>query len=368
MNGISSGTSEKQCPSCGAMNIPNAIFCSHCGSKLEMDSPSASSNQAPVIRTKKCTYCGFENNEDFRYCYSCGNILSSTISSMGQYQFGTPFIQNYGMTTTKSKDHSDFRIFWFLFLGIVVLGALIAGVPGAITVGGAVFPAIIILYYFYRKDPNREPGKLVMKVFIFGVLSSIPAVIIELILLTIGLESNLNSSPIAWAFWQAFIVAAVTEEWLKFETTKLGVWKHPEFDEPIDGVTYAVAAALGFAAIENIVYAIGAEGSTIALLFMRGLLSVPLHAITGAFIGIGIAKWKLQAMKNPHAPFSRPQILAIPVLIHGSFNFGLFLYGDIRGFLVGVITLGISLYALRKNLRKLSESITLIIGEQRQTM
>ena len=356
MNGLSSGASEKQCSSCGALNIPNAVFCAFCGSNLDIDSRFGINSQSSILKTKKCPSCGFENNEEFRYCYSCGTMLPSNNISVNEPMLGYSLDQSYASKVFRSERHSDFRIFWFLFLGIILLGALIAGIPGAITVGGAVFPAIIILYYFYRKDPNREPGGLVMKVFILGVLSSIPAVIIEFLLLIFGANANLISNAIIWAFWQAFVVAAVTEEWLKFESVKIGVWKHPEFDEPMDGVIYAVAAALGFAAIENIVYALGAEGSTIALLFMRGLLSVPLHAITGAFIGIGIGKWKLQTMKTPNAPFSRGQILRIPILIHGSFNFGLFLFGDIRGFLLGIVTLGVSLYALRKNLRKLSEN------------
>ncbi len=236
-----------------------------------------------------------------------------------------------------------------------MLGTLIAGAPGAITVGGAVFPAIVILYYFYRRDPNKEPGTLVMKVFILGVLSAVPAVIIEIVLMLVGYVADVRSNAILWAAWQAFVVAAITEEWLKFETVKLGVWKHPEFDEPMDAVIYAVAAALGFAAIENVVYALNAGSSTIALLFMRGLLSVPLHAITGAFIGIGIAKWKFQTIRFSDVPFSRIQILKVPILIHGTFNFGLFLFGDIRGFLMGIVTLAVSAYALRKNLRNISE-------------
>ena len=31
-------------------------------------------------------------------------------------------------------------------------------------------------------------------------------------------------------------------------------YPHDEFDEPYDGIMYAVAASLGFAAIENVMY------------------------------------------------------------------------------------------------------------------
>ncbi len=91
------------------------------------------------------------------------------------------------------------------------------------------------------------------------------------------------------------LVVPVVEELLKFSMVALFVYRDKEFNEPMDGIVYATATALGFATLENIVYVFDLQ--TISSLFITGsiraILSVPGHALFAVFwgYGLGIAKF-----------------------------------------------------------------------------
>ena len=46
----------------------------------------------------------------------------------------------------------------------------------------AVLPVYLLCIYIYKKDKDKEPKKLLGKLFIFGMISIIVAVILELLL------------------------------------------------------------------------------------------------------------------------------------------------------------------------------------------
>ena len=78
-------------------------------------------------------------------------------------------------------------------------------------------------------------------------------------------------------------------------------------------------AGVGFGFAENVVYFFAALpfglDVSFSLLFMRGLLTVPLHAMTTTFTGFGIGIW--QKSRNAGALLL---FLVIAMIIHGSFN------------------------------------------------
>ena len=78
-------------------------------------------------------------------------------------------------------------------------------------------------------------------------------------------------------------------------------------------------AGIGFGFSENVVYFFAALpyglGVSFSLLFMRGLLTVPLHAMTTTLTGFGIGMW--QKSQNARALIL---FLVIAMIIHGSFN------------------------------------------------
>lgn len=175
----------------------------------------------------------------------------------------------------------------------------------------AVIPSLLLLLYFYRKDKLKpEPPKLIWKTFALGLVAVIPAAAIELV----AARLLLTKPGLFAIFIEAFIVTALVEELCKFGTVKLYVFKKAEFDEVTDGIIYTVAASLGFAMLENLMYSFGSP----VVLLVRGITSVPLHATASGIMGYFIGLSKMVPGRSP-----LPGIV-LAVLIHGFYDFFLF--------------------------------------------
>jgi len=169
----------------------------------------------------------------------------------------------------------------------------------------AIAPAVFLLWYVLRKDCYEpEPLSLVVRVFFLGALMVIPAAVIEY--------------PFPPGIILSSVIAPVVEELLKFSIVFFFVYRLSEFNEPMDGIVYAAAAGLGFAAVENIVYVL--EGG-IAVGIFRAIASVPGHMIFSCTWGfaLGIAKFR----PGPARGGIIAAGLAAAILLHGIFNFSL---------------------------------------------
>jgi RsiW-degrading membrane proteinase PrsW (M82 family) len=181
----------------------------------------------------------------------------------------------------------------------------------------AVIPAIYLVYYYYKKDDAKpEPKRLIIKVFIFGILSVFVALILELTITYFGPKTNNN---ITYYFFKAFFVAGLCEEFVKLLVVLIFVYRNTEFDEVMDGIVYTVVASLGFACFENVMYVIGGG---IGIAILRAFTSVPLHALASGIMGfyVGMAKF------NKDKQFKLIiKGLIIAIIIHGYYNFMLFI-------------------------------------------
>ena len=77
------------------------------------------------------------------------------------------------------------------------------------------------------------------------------------------------------------------EEFFKFLPVWLVAARLKEFDEPMDGIIYAVAAALGFATVENVLYAVALGDH---MIFFRAFTSTPAHACFSGLVGYHLGK------------------------------------------------------------------------------
>lgn len=175
--------------------------------------------------------------------------------------------------------------------------------------------AVLIVLLIFTDRHNKEPAKLLAKVFLFGLLVSIPVLIIQVILNTFTAFSGLIG-----IVFQSFIVAGLTEEYLKRFVVLKFAFRNPAFDEKLDGIIYCAFAALGFAAIENVLYLISYYPTDPSIAFTRAIFSVPAHMLFGITMG-----YYLSLSKYCNDPvmcrkyFQRS--LIYPVLMHGTFNF-----------------------------------------------
>lgn len=115
-----------------------------------------------------------------------------------------------------------------------------------------VFPSIVWLLFYLRKDSHPESNSMILRVFFLGAASTVPAILIELAELEY-MKSIITPNNQTWLlFGYIFLGIALTEEIWKYLMVKWQVFRHSALDEPIDVVLYMIIAALGFAAAENI--------------------------------------------------------------------------------------------------------------------
>jgi RsiW-degrading membrane proteinase PrsW (M82 family) len=141
-----------------------------------------------------------------------------------------------------------------------------------------------------RKRP--EPARTRRLVAFVGMLSVIPALILEVVAgNTLG-EQVAPAMTYQGATFKAFIIAAAIEEACKIAVVYWVVWRRPEFDERMDGIVYASRAGLGFALVENVFYLLQQEtlGGQLTTWILRAVLAVPGHAMWTGMIGAMAAR------------------------------------------------------------------------------
>jgi len=209
----------------------------------------------------------------------------------------------------------------------------------------AVIPGIALALGLYLTDRyDREPVRLLLKLFLFGMLSAIPTIIAERFL------SNINFfGGILAIAWTTFIVAGFTEEFFKRLVVMRIAYYHNAFDEKLDGIIYCAYSALGFATIENIMYIISGYDADPYIGWYRGLLSVPAHMLFAVTMGYYLSLARFSPDKESCRRYFTCS-LVVPMLFHGTFNF--ILLAQIQ--LLMILFIPFVVFMWVNNLRKLN--------------
>ena len=208
----------------------------------------------------------------------------------------------------------------------------------------ALAPIIVIIIYIYLKDEyDKEPKRLLLYNFLLGAIVSI---IIATVLYS-GSDTFLrlnNNFSVVHQFFKAFLVVAVIEEFSKYIIVRYFAQPNKEFNEPFDGIMYAIMVSMGFAATENIMYVIDG-GYEVALL--RAFTAVPAHATFGILMGYFMGKAKFTKNRSKYNLLG----LFLAILFHGAYDFFLFI-DFIPGIWLGAIaSLILGLYLSRKAIK-----------------
>lgn len=180
----------------------------------------------------------------------------------------------------------------------------------------AVTPAAALglaLYFFDRHD--KEPVKMLLRVFLGGVFCVVPTVFIENILFRFNLFHGM-----AGVFYSAFIVAGLTEEFMKRQVVLKTVYLNPVFDEKLDGIIYCAFSALGFATVENIMYVVFRFSDVESVGLYRAILSVPAHILFAVTMGYYLSLAKFSDDPEESRYYLKRSLL-IPVVLHGIYDF-----------------------------------------------
>ena len=186
-----------------------------------------------------------------------------------------------------------------------------------------VLPSFIWLLFYLRKDVHPESNRMILKIFFYGMLAAFPAILLEM-----GFSEALtryNVSPLLTSILGAFIGVALVEEGLKYLIVKEKVLKNSEFDEPVDTMLYMIIAALGFAALENILimFSLGPNflfRDIFVTSSFRFLGATFLHTLCSATVGFFLA---LSFFEVRYREKLLSLGLLIAVLLHGLYNFSI---------------------------------------------
>jgi RsiW-degrading membrane proteinase PrsW (M82 family) len=177
----------------------------------------------------------------------------------------------------------------------------------------ALAPGIFLVWYFYHRDSYEpEPKLKIIKIFFLGALMVIPAALIEMLLAKI---TGVSTQGLVHIFIISFVIIAPVEELLKYFAVRKWVYNSLEFDEAMDGIVYTVAASLGFATAENVLYVLPLG---IGTGIIRAFLAIPGHALFGALMGSYIGRAKFNPVKETKLITTG---VGLAVFCHGLYDF-----------------------------------------------
>jgi len=206
-------------------------------------------------------------------------------------------------------------------------------------------PSVIWLLFFLRKDKHPESNRMVLKIFFYGMLAALPAVLIEL-----GFAQQINQvylPKIIVSILYVFLGIALVEEGLKYLVVKKQVLKDPEFDEPVDVMLYMIIAALGFAAIENLFILFPLVQpfqffETLVISVFRFVRATFLHALCSGLIGYFLA---LAFLKSKNRLKLKSTGIALAVLLHGLYDFSIIkIDGNLKFVIPVIILIGLAIF------------------------
>ncbi|MEQ8363205.1 MAG: PrsW family glutamic-type intramembrane protease [Cyclobacteriaceae bacterium] len=206
----------------------------------------------------------------------------------------------------------------------------------------AMAPGVAIGVYIYLKDKHeKEPISLLVKSFFYGAFSIFVTLFISSI---ISQFVTINELDVSEQAVHAFIIVALVEEFSKFLFVRGILYRNKNFNEPFDGIVYAVIVSMGFATFENIFYV--AEGG-LSVALTRMFTAVPAHATFGVLMGYFLGKAKFEHKKSYYAFHA----LGIATLFHGAYDYFLFI-SFVPGIWLGAIaSLILGVYLSRKAIK-----------------
>ena len=219
-----------------------------------------------------------------------------------------------------------------------------------------IIPVAIISMYVYQKDKNKEPIGLLVLLVLGGIFSCFLVLSLSNILINF-LPFMSTQSTFLDVFLYAFVGVAFVEEVCKFLMTYALSYRHREFDEIYDMLSYAIFVALGFACFENILYILNQYSlagnimlPAVEVGLKRAITAIPGHACDGLFMGYYLSLAKVSA-KRKNKEAERNNILKsifVPILIHGIYDFCCFSGLDILMIVFIVFIIVIDIIALKK--------------------
>jgi len=207
----------------------------------------------------------------------------------------------------------------------------------------ALAPGIAIGVYIYLKDKHEpEPLGLLFTSFMYGGVSTIVTLSISW---PLDFIVTLSDTDVVHQFANAFFKVALIEEFSKFIFIRFILYHNKNFNEPFDGIVYAIMVGMGFATLENILYVFQYG---VATGIVRMFTAVPAHATFAVLMGYFLGKAKFTHRKEIWYSILA---LGVATLFHGAYDYFLFI-SFVPGIWLGAFaSLVVALILSRKAIR-----------------
>ncbi len=192
----------------------------------------------------------------------------------------------------------------------------------ALLVVASFAPGVFWLWFFLRTDKvHPSPKRLVISTFFLGMVWTLPAGLINTAFLS---DEVLNdTATLTGVAAGMLLVVGPVEETSKFLAVRFGAYRTRYFEDPVHGLVYASAAALGFASLENLLYV---SQFGVGVMIVRAPLSTVAHLVFSSLWGYGLGVH--QRSGRTRRPFVLATLAAAAVL-HATFNIAAFSPGYI---------------------------------------
>ena len=181
-------------------------------------------------------------------------------------------------------------------------------------------PAVFWIGYFHYKDRFRpEPPLNLVVTYLLGFASGLACFAFYGLLSRAGVAADfqalvVRTTPLEF-FSYSVVFVGLIEEIFKFLPFILGVTRFKAFDEPIDGIVYAAALAVGFAGFENVLYLRHLEGFAF---WGRAVASPLTHTVFSSIWGYAAAR---ALLREGSAVFASIASVSLAGLAHGLFDY-----------------------------------------------
>ncbi|MEK7665189.1 MAG: PrsW family intramembrane metalloprotease [Patescibacteria group bacterium] len=192
-----------------------------------------------------------------------------------------------------------------------------------------ILPSLTWLFYYLRKDVHPESNSQIIKIFLWGALITLPVFFTQIWLSDLLKNFEFQLPPLAISIIYWFFIIAFTEEFFKYLVVRQKIINNKELDEPLDIMLYMVISALGFAALENILYLLSPIDNlsfndivnrTIIISFIRFVGATFLHTLCSGLVGYFLAI-SICETKNKKLIFFSGLLTA--TVLHGLYNFSI---------------------------------------------
>lgn len=184
-------------------------------------------------------------------------------------------------------------------------------------------PPVLWLWFWIREDLHAEPRREILIVFFAGFAVVAAAIFLENYFFGVNKYFK-EIFGYSTALFQILNIMgfAFIEEGCKLFAAVFTALRSKYFDEPVDAMIYMVTAAMGFAALENMLFIADSLqtslNQTILVSAFRFINAILLHASTAILIGAGLAfsyfhherRWK-----------ELGGAIILGTLLHASYNF-----------------------------------------------